>query len=159
MHGIVLAREKESFPFTSYQALHGPASIDVPLWRIDFVALDAHGNESVIDPEAWDATNQVPLQLWVHNYFMRLHAPERDRVMAFLYTLAESSRQRVASGKRVGSERWLGRFAAPYWYFLERHRSVPNEPYAGLRLVEVSWTAREFHEGSQRRVVLASYKR
>jgi hypothetical protein len=158
MHGIVVARIKESWPFSNYQVLHGPASLDVPLWRVDFMGIDRQGREWPIDSEAWDATSQIPLQLWVHNYFMRLHAPERRQVMAFLYGVAESSRQRVKGGQRVGSERWLGPLAAPYWYSMERHRAVPDEPYAGLRIVDVSWTAREFRRpGGERRAVLGSY--
>lgn len=161
MHAVVLVRQKEAWPFASYQGLHGRGRLDALLWRIDFVGIDSSGKEWVIDPEAWDAVHQVPLQLWAYNYLVRLDPAERARVMKFLYDTAEKGRQRLAAGKRTGAERWLGPLAMPYWYRLERHRAVPAEPYAGLRIYQVGWRAGERVEDprAESRVRLASYRR
>lgn len=154
LDGVALATKKEMWPFGNYQAAHGRASVDVMIWRIDFVGVDAAGREWVLDPWAFDSVYRIPLQLWAFSYMRALPHDQRQQALAWLLETAERSRQRMSAGKRVGAERWLGPFALPSWYALTREHAVSPEKFTALRLYHVEWTARRRVE---HRWVIAEY--
>lgn len=138
----VLITKKESWPFGSYQALHGIASIDVNIWRMDFAGVDRNGREWVVDPWTFDSVYQIPLQIWTLAYFKQLPVTQQRDVLAYMLSTAERGRARLAAGHHVGAERWLGTFAIPNWFSMKRVDAVSPEPFTGLRLYFVEWTAR-----------------
>jgi len=141
LDGVALITKKELWPFGNYQALHGRAHLDVNIWRIDFAGVDAAGREWVLDPWAFDSVYRVPLQLWADAYMRTLTHDERQQTLAWLLDTAERNRQRMAAGRRVGAERWLGAFALPNWYALKREPAVSPEKFTALRMYHVEWTA------------------
>ena len=143
LHAGVVITRKESWPFGNYQALHGKASIDVYIWRMEFVGVDRNGREWLLDPWAFDSVYRIPLQMWAVGYLKKLSPPQQQDALAYMLGVAERSRQRQAAGQRVGAERWLGMAAMPNWYALQRVETVSPEPFTRLRLYYVEWTARK----------------
>ena len=139
----VLITKKEAWPFASYQVLHGRANIDVNIWRMDFMGVDRNGHEWLLDPWSFDSVYQIPLQHALVSYFKQLPAGDQHEVLAYMLGVAERSRERLAAGKHIGAERWLGKLAMPAWFSMKPVSTVSPEPFVGLRLYFVEWTARK----------------
>ena len=141
----------DGWPFTRYAMLmYVP-----PGWEtteIAIVGVDAAGRERPVDPFAWSPLFPTALAAWVEREMPRLTDPERQQALTFLWERAERSRERLASGGRTGSARWLGAAGAPPdWGLYRRFRIA--EPYRGLRIYRVRWTT-----GSEKRwTLLAEY--
>ena len=159
VHLTITLLDKEGWPFSRYKGLHGRASEDVKLWRIDFTGVDAKGREWVLDPYIWDSVNQQNLQLWFQSYYPVKSKEDRQEVLGFLFNVAEHGRQRLAAGHRLGPEKWLGVLGAPCWFGMPRHREVAPTPFVALRVVQVEWTARDWFSPQPKitRKVLGEY--
>lgn len=157
--GVVLT-EREAWPFVNYQVLHGRADMDTRLWRLDFFAIDAHGHSWRVDPYAFEPLHQMPLQSWVRFNMPATQRETRREATAFLLQKVESARQRLAAGKPIGFDRYLGPFAAPYWFLMPRHLEASSEPYRELRIDLVEWSGHEAESIPPRehRYVLADYR-
>jgi len=143
VHLAVVVTEREAWPFASYQVLHGQAGIDTRIWRLDFFGVDTSGQAWLLDPYSFQPLNQGPLQAWVLGFLPHLPKPDKQIASAFLLARAESARQRLASGKFIGYERYLGPLGAPYWFLFRRAEKASQLPYRELRIDIVEWTARE----------------
>lgn len=143
VHTVLLIAQKDAWPFSHYQALHGRGNLDATLWRVDFVGIDRSGREWVLDPWTFDPMYQIPLQMWVLGYMKRLPRPEQQVVLDYMLSIAERSRTHQIAGGRIGPERWLGPLALPNRYRLVRQPAVSPQSYVALRLYLVEWTARK----------------
>src|SRR5262249_47181764 len=134
VHFAVMLAEREAWPFASYQVLHGEAGIDTRIWRLDFFGVDTSGQALVPDPYSFEPLYAQPLQAWVRGFLPLMPKPDKQIASAFLLARAESARQRLASGKFIGYERYLGPLGAPYWFLLLRSEKASQLPYRELRV-------------------------
>ena len=147
VHVAVLVAEREAWPFVNYQILHGKADLDTRLWRLDFFGIDATGRRWLIDPYSFEPLHKITVQSWVRFNLPLTPKENRRQAMAFLLQKAENARQRLAAQKYIGFDRYIGPFAAPYWYLVPRIPEASGEPYRELRIDLVEWT---WHESQSR---------
>jgi hypothetical protein len=105
--------------------------------------VDPARGEWRLDPYSWTPVYESILQYWLEQRLPRLASAQREQALAFLLERAERSRARLAAGQPLGPQRLLGRAGAPYWLLLPRRRSVPLQPYVGLRAYEACWLPSE----------------
>jgi hypothetical protein len=137
-HLVIGISQKDAWPITTYCLLHGKADLrGGELFRFGFFGVDSHGREWRIDPYAWRAMGDWHLQYWFFINDKKLSAAERQTSLAWLYTLAERQRQRLARGEAAIS--WLGPISAPQWNLIPRELAVPAEPYRAFRVYKDTW--------------------
>ena len=135
--------QRDAWPFSHYALMRGIWSGDFVYHKLTLRALDAQGREWPTDPYSWSPVFPLVLQEWLRERYPRLSAAEQERAASFLFERAEAARARLARGEPIGSERLLGRWAAPDWWLYERAASVPPQPFTGLRVYSDSWRPRE----------------
>jgi hypothetical protein len=160
VEGAVGALQWDAWPFTSHTIAVGRARADSRMCRTELYGLDDRGREWPLDPYTFTPVFDSILQYWLEQSLDRLSPEGRERVLAFLLERAEASRVRLAAGGRIGPERLLGAFGAPYWLLLPRHSDVPAAPWRGLRAYSSCWLPAERLAGAAvDRRLLAEHRR
>lgn len=150
--------QQDAWPFTSHTIAVGRARAGARVCLAEFVGVDASGREWRLDPYSWMPVYESVLQFWCGQRLAGLTEGERTNALSFLLRRAEESRERLASGGRIGPARWLGPLGAPYWLLLPRPPPSP-EPLAGLRVYSECWIPRErfADPGRRQRTLLAEH--
>jgi hypothetical protein len=134
---------RDNWPFSSYPLLVSQATVESVVSELEVVGLDANGQEWAIDPLSWSPVFPLALRGWFNRTFPSLRDNERRRAGEFLLARAEQARRRLLHGERIGSERLLGRVAAPPDWGVYRRKAVPPTAFAALRVYHVVWRPRE----------------
>lgn len=142
--------QQDAWPFTSHTIAVGRARPDTQVCLIELSGVDAAGRELRLDPYSWMPVYESVLHYWLEVNLERLTAEDRKTALSFLWRRAEVARERLAAGRAIGRERWLGPLGAPYWLLLPR-APVSAEPLAGLRVYEACWVPRERYADPQQR--------
>ena len=154
------------WPFSSWALMVGaaPQEIGDDPQSLVVVMVDVGGKEHEVDYRAWQPFGVEELHAWLRTRFLPLSDEGRDRVAAYLLSLANAGRGNVRSGKRPGYfDRFLGRLAAPshqlHPAIWNRPDDVPPEPFVGLRFYREYWNleARRRDPTQMRRVMVYQY--
>jgi hypothetical protein len=160
VEGTVGALQWDAWPFTSHTIAVGRARADSRMCRTELFGLDDGGREWPLDPYTFTPVFDSILQYWLEQSLDRLSPDGRGRALAFLLARAEASRIRLAADGRLGPERVLGAFGAPYWLMLSRRSDVPATPWQGLRAYSSCWLPAERLAGAAvDRRLLAEHRR
>lgn len=153
---VVGLSQHNAWPFTNYPIIFGsdPEGREVVLFGVD-----GEGREWPIDPDTWAPVSPVALTSWLRRRYAALPEPQQRRVASFLLARAEVARQRIASGHRIGADRYLGPLTAPPDWGVYRHPSPPSASYVGLRVLELTWVPVErlSNPARVRRSIVAEY--
>jgi hypothetical protein len=150
----------DNWPFTRNVIAVGRPRLERPICMTDFVGVAAGGAEARVDPYSFSPVYDSVLQYWFEQGYAALPPAEQQAALSFLWQRAEAARARRAEGHAIGFQRRLGALASPYWLMLPRPAAVPTEPFTGLRVYRVCWTAPERAQdrGAGSRTLVAEHR-
>jgi hypothetical protein len=134
----------DNWPFTSNTLAVGRMrGDDRPLTWLAFRGVDRDGREWKLDPQSFSPVFDSILQYWLTSRFSLLDDDGRRVSARFLVAKANEARARLTAGKRIGFERFLGPFAAGYWWRLPRVQEAPEGEFLSIRVYRLEYTLGE----------------
>jgi hypothetical protein len=124
----------DAWPFTSYTLAAFRPRAHTVICSSEFLGVTADSREWPIDPLSWSPHYHSIVQLWTDTRLEGLRPDQRNEALRYLLECAESARDRLASGQRIGFERRLGPLHDRYWWLLRRPIVTPSNPYVALRI-------------------------
>lgn len=133
----------DNWPFTNNTLAVGRMRDDHPLTWMAFRGVDREGREWPLDPQSFTPVFDSILQYWLASRYPLLDDGGRRMSERFLVAKANEARARLAAGKRIGFERFLGPFACGYWWRLPRVREAPDGAYRSIRVYQLEYRLSE----------------
>jgi hypothetical protein len=161
VNGAVGLTQRDAWPFATYPLVPSVYDAGMLASKCEYVGLDAGDREFPIHPLSFSPVFPLTLDIWMVKTYPSLTPEAKRQVGRFLLERAEEARRRLRRGEAIGSERWLGRLAAPDWWMYPRPAEVPEAEFEGLRVYLVSWRPGEREADPRRvtRVVLLEHRR
>ena len=129
--------QKDYWPFSAYQLMQGIWSEHFTYHRVLIVGVDEAGREFQAPPESWAPLSPFAIQEWMRETYPSLSPAQKSESLRFLLERAERARASQASAS--GSRWWTHAVAAPNWWLSAPSKTLPLEPFVGLRLYDDEW--------------------